>query len=356
MFRLSYSEDFLVPIILAIFFGIIIATQIYTAAHRGTRYAITLVAVGLSFYCYTVLMVPPIEEAFTNAVGIASISPFLKDLFLLAGLISCMVLWKSLRIPQIVYWVAASLLAIYLVVAIAAWIQNRQRCTMATTPEFQACAQTELGGALAQLYLYAVVVILLICTLVFLRPLGETRSPGRIAGGLLLVSLTLILIWTLLCMAGVFDVYFRGELGPLQYFFRTPIAAAAALAWMLSAMYLPVARMWSAITFRVRASTVLKELDVSRDTPVIAGGRARYGVVDAMDALGRRIHEDGLRVIPCCPTEGADTVADYLLGLGVPIEVPVPVTADHQQQRAWLMQVSKNMDAPKSHREKSHAI
>lgn len=356
MFRLSYSEDFLVPIILAIFFGIIIAAQIYAAAHRGTRYAITLVAVGLSFYGYTVLMVPPIEEALTNAVGIASISPFLKDLFLLAGLISCIVLWKALRIPKAMYWVAAILLAIYLVVAIAAWTQNRQRCTVATTPEFQACAQTELGGALAQLYLYAVIVVLLIATLAFLRPIGDTRSPGRIAGSLLLASLTFILIWTLLCMAGVFDVYFRGELGPLQYFFRTPIAASAALAWMLSAMYLPVARMWSAVTFRVRASTVLKELDVSRDTPVIAGGRARYGVVDAMDALGRKIHEDGLRIIPCCPQEGADTVADYLLDIDTPIEVPVPVTADHQQQRAWLMQVSKIMDAPKINGEKSHAV
>ncbi|ANE05481.1 hypothetical protein [Corynebacterium crudilactis] len=343
MFHLSPSDNFTVPLVIAIALALIVLVQLYVAIRRSTLYALSLTAIGLSMAGYAVLMIPPVEEWLTATVGIRAISPLLKDVFLFISLVSVSMVWGKINVPRKVSIPAQTLVFIMPITAYLSWISNRALCAFETTPEFQACAQAQPLGFASQLYTYFLVLTFLIITVIFMWSIIGPHNPEKTAGRILFSALVATILWTATATVGVFEVFYTGELGPDQYLLRTPLGLLASLLWMTTVIYLPAQRIVTAMLFRRWTQPLMEKLSTSKSPSLIFGDGARYTVTDAMDALRFMLHKDGVEIVFCESTDPVSTLVAYLEGRELPTKVGLPAAASTSVQRAWLVMVSREL-------------
>lgn len=311
--------------------------QLVIAARKSTLMAFALCGIAAAFVAYSVLNVESVEHALGRVTGVESISSLLKAWVPSILCLSCALLWWHWRMNR--WLVGATILGsgIYAVVGSVQWWTAPSRCEDTRGYDFDYCQYQLLGPTVLEIVGLAMMVIVALISAYMLSPAAGLRLREGRAAALLIIAAVVSSVWAFVAGVGVLQMHQDASLDSTIFTVRTYLAAASALTVAAAALYVPAAKVCTTVWFALRARHLLDALGVARRTPVVAGGTAGYAVTDVMDSLGAYLAHVHVDIVPTDHLGGEQDAADLLEHGQHPGALEVPILANADTQRQWLL-------------------
>lgn len=317
--------------------------QVVIAARKSTLMSFALCGIALAFVTASVLNVESVENSLGRLTGVETMSSLLNAWVPSVLCLSCALLWWHWRMNLLL--VAATVVGslAYAVVGSIAWSSGAPQCQTARGYDFDWCQYQSLGPVLIEITGLIMMVAVAVISAFKLSPAaGLELREGR-AAILLIAAVVVSSVWAIVAGLGVIQMHRSAGLDSTVFAVRTYLAAAAALTVAAAAVYVPAAKVATTAWFALRARHLLRILGVRGTTPVVKGGTPGYAVTDVMDSLGAYLTEVQVDIVPTEALGGERVAADLLRHGRHPGAVTVPVLADADTQRQWLLRVARLM-------------
>ena len=332
------AVPYLREIIVALVVGVPAIWNIVHVARRSTRLALAFGIISCALATYLVFNVFQVERWIASVTGVVAVSSLIKNLLFAAAAAGFIASWQVCGVCRRWQVMGALLVVVYVIESSWTWAQLRGMCPFFEGLAYDRCSFGHLGGAASEIFGLLVVAGAALGTAVAVRPFLSPSSRDGRAAAVFVAAVCVLVVWALVAAVGVYDIYRTGDLGPVQYIVRTPLALSGALLMVVACLYLPLSGGVSRAMFAVRCRPIVKVLAIDlRDQ-----WRVRWSPTALMDAVSSALRNDGYAVRAGDERSGLTSVAEVLRSdKDAGESLPLPLDLTTEAQHRWLLRLAR---------------